>query len=88
MEQFWRLTLRELDIVLAGEADRQFHRQSLAFYTAYYAGLLSQPYGKNKFPAYDKLAPRRNDRHKRTASQSRVEAIAAITAWHAMVNAR
>lgn len=38
----------------------------MAYYTAYHAGLFSQQYVKGKFPRYEKNAPKRKAKGKKT----------------------
>ena len=49
-------------LMLDGAADRRFQDLEFAYYTAWHAGLFSQPYGKGKFPRFDKGAPKRKRR--------------------------
>lgn len=56
-ELFWRLTAREVGTILEGVSKSNFNDQSLTYYGAYMAGLLSQSYKPGKFPKYGENAP-------------------------------
>lgn len=49
--------MRQISLVLSGDAQRIENDQALAYYQGYMSGVFSQPYGKNKFPKYGDLAP-------------------------------
>ena len=56
MNEFWALTLREIDLVLQGFMQAKKSKHDLAYYTAYHAGFFAQQH--KKFPDYNKYAPK------------------------------
>jgi hypothetical protein len=60
------LTLREVGFVLTGHANAHHRDLELAYYTAWYSGLFSQPCGKRKFPDYKKNMPRKTVKRAQT----------------------
>ena len=79
-EQFWRLTLRQVVIVLEGDANRRFHELQLQYYGAYMAGFFSQPWGR-KFPKYSRHAPTRKAREPQSWQQMQMMAKALNAAF-------
>ncbi len=51
------MTLRQLDLFLKAATDRHRLDLDLAYYTAYHAGLFSQPFKGGKFPNYQTHRP-------------------------------
>lgn len=51
------MTLRQVDLVFAGDRQRIEQEQALLYYQAYMSGLFSQQYAKGKFPKYGDFAP-------------------------------
>jgi hypothetical protein len=63
------MTLRQLDLFLKAATDRHLLDLDRAYYTAYHAGLFSQPFKGGKFPKYQTHRP--NTEHDRPASKQR-----------------
>jgi hypothetical protein len=61
------MTLRQLDLFLKAATDRHLLDIDLAYYTAYHAGLFSQPFKGGKFPNYQTHRP--NKEGNRSASK-------------------
>lgn len=58
------MTLREIGWVFTGHAKARQSSIDLAYYTAWHAGLFSQPFKPGKFPSYEKHMPGKKRREK------------------------
>ena len=57
LDEFWCLTLRQIDIIFKGNAQKSERDYELAYYTAYHSGLFSQFNQNGKPLDYKKHSP-------------------------------
>lgn len=61
---------------MEGHAESGRRDLDLAYYTAWHAGLFSQPYASGKFPEYERHAPRRKAEASRPQTPEEMKAMA------------